>query len=91
MLTLLESSLQIHLLLPLFSLVEALLRRFFQVRQGVSVHYTHVVNTGSPLLTEFPDYKVALLLRDLWRCWLVGFGLVDLSGMGFVLLTARPD
>ena len=53
--TLLEASLQIHLLLPLFSLVEALLRRFFQVRQGVSVHDTHVVNTVSPLLPEVPD------------------------------------
>ena len=38
--TLLEASLQIHLLLPLFSLVEALLRRFSQVQQGVSVQDT---------------------------------------------------
>ena len=53
--TLLEASLQIHLLLPLFSLVEALLRRFFQIRQGVSVNDTHFLNTDSPLLPEVPD------------------------------------
>ena len=53
--TLLEASLPIYILLPFFRLVEALLRRLFQVRQGVSVHGTHVVNTDSPLLPEVPD------------------------------------
>ena len=52
---LLEASLQIQLLLPLFSLVESLLRRFCQVRQGVSVQDMYVVNTFSPLLPDVPD------------------------------------
>ena len=53
--TLLEASLQIHLLLPPLGLVEAILLRFSHVRQGVSVHNTHVVNTVSPLFPEVPD------------------------------------
>ena len=53
--TLLEASLQIHLLLPLFSLVEAILWRFFQIRQGVSVQDTFVVNTVSTLFLEVPE------------------------------------
>ena len=65
--TLLEASFQIHLLLPPFCLVEALLRVLFLVCGGVSVNDTHDVNTVGPLLPEVPDKKVSLLLRDLWR------------------------
>ena len=72
--TLLEASLQIHLFIPLFRLVEALLRILHLVCEGVSVHDTHVVNTVGPLFPELPDKKVALLFRDLWSCWmLTGF------------------
>ena len=53
--TLLEASLQLHLLLPPFGLVEALLRRLAYIRQGLSVNDTHVVNTFCPLLPEVPD------------------------------------
>ena len=53
----------------------------FQVRQGVSVHDTHVVITVSPLLPEVPDYKVALLIHDLWRCWRLSDG-VCFGGTG---------
>ena len=64
-----------HFFLPLFRLVEALLSLLLLVCGGVSVHDTHVVNTVGPLLPEVPDNKVALLFRDLWRCWmLTGFG-----------------
>ena len=63
--TLLEASLQIHLLFPPFRLVEALFWVLFLVRRGVSVNDTHVVNTVSPLLTEVPDQKVLLIFRDL--------------------------
>ena len=65
--TLLEASFQIHLFLPPFRLVEALLRLLLLVCGGVSVHDTHVVNTVGPLLPEVPDKKVYLLFRDLWR------------------------
>ena len=65
--TLLEASLQIHLLFPPFCLVEALFRVLFPVRQGVSVHDTHVVNTVCPLFPEVLDKKVAFLFRDIWR------------------------
>ena len=64
---LLEASLQIHLLLPLFRLVKALFRILFLVCGGVSVHDTHVLNTVGPLLSEVPYKKVSLLFRDLWR------------------------
>ena len=72
--TLLEASLQIHLFLPRFCLVQAFLRLLQLVCEGVSVHNTYVVNTVGPLLPEVPDKKVALLFCDLWRCWmLTGF------------------
>ena len=60
--TLLEASLQIHIFLPLFRLVEAFLRRLCLIGEVVSVHDTHVVNTVGTLLPEVPDQKVAL-----WR------------------------
>ena len=63
--TLLEASLQIHLFLPLFCLVEAFIRRLWLISEGVSVHNTHVVNTVSPLLPEVQDQNAALLFRDL--------------------------
>ena len=63
--TLLEASLQIHLLLPSFRLVEALFRVLFLVCRGVSVHDTNVVNTVGTLLPKVPDKKVSLLFRDL--------------------------
>ena len=66
--TLLEASLHIHLFLPLFCLVEALLRLLNLVCEGVSVHDTHVLNTAGPLLPEVPDKKLFLLFCDLWRC-----------------------
>ena len=69
--TLLEASLQIHLFLPLFRLVEALLRLLPLVCEGVSVHDTHIANTVGPLLQEMPDKKVAILFRDFWRCWMI--------------------
>ena len=65
--TLLEASLQIHLLFPPFCLVEAFLRLLLLISEGVSVRDTHVVNTVCPLLPEVSDKKVALLLRDLWQ------------------------
>ena len=65
--TLLEASHQVHLLLSPFGLVEALLRRLAYIRQGISVHDTHVVNTVCPLLPEVLDKKVAFLFRDIWR------------------------
>ena len=65
---LLEASLQIHLLLPPFRLVEALFRVLFLVCGGVSVHDLHVVNTVGPLFPEVPDKKLSLMFRYLW--WL---------------------
>ena len=65
--TLLEAILQVHLLLPPFGVVKALLRRLSHIRQDVSVHDTHVVNTVSPLLTEVTEQKGDLLIRDLWQ------------------------
>ena len=61
MTNLLEASLQIHLIFPLFRLMEALLWVLRPVRQGVSFHDTHVVNTVCLLLPQVPDKKVALL------------------------------
>ena len=69
--TLLEASLHIHLFLPLFCLMEALIRLLNMVCEGVSIHNTHVVNTVGPLLPEVLDKKVALLFRDLLRCWML--------------------
>ena len=60
--TLLEASLQINLILPLFHLVEALLWLLQLVSEGVSVHDTHVMNTVGPLLPEVLDKKDALLV-----------------------------
>ena len=65
--TLLEASLQIHLLFPMVCLVEALFRVLFLVCGYVSVHNTHAVNTVGPLLPEVTDKKVSLLFRDLCR------------------------
>ena len=65
--TLLEASIQIHLLFPPFRLVEALFRVLFLVHWGVIFHNTHVVNTVCPLLPEVLDKKVAFLFRDIWR------------------------
>ena len=80
--TLMEESLQIHLFLPLFCLVEALLRLLQLVCEDISVHYTHAVNNVVPLLSEVQDKKVALLFRDLWRCWmLTGFFLLVWRGL----------
>ena len=90
--TLLEASLKTHLLFSPFSLVEALFRVFFPLRQGVSVHNTHVVNTVFPLFPVVPDKKVALLFRDLWRLhvYMVA-GSTCPAGAAFVLFTARPE
>ena len=41
--------------------LEALLWGSFQVRGGLTIQDTHVVNTAPPLLTEVSDYKVKLL------------------------------
>ena len=68
--TLLEASLQIHIFLPLLRLVEAFLRLLLLICEGVSVNYTHVVNTVGTLLSEVPDKKDSLLFRDLWRCFM---------------------
>ena len=64
---LLEASLQINLLFPLFLLMEALLWVLRPVCQGVSFYDTDVMNTVCPLLPEVPDKKVFFLLCDLWR------------------------
>ena len=37
------------------------------MRLGVIVHDTHVVNTVGPVLPEFTDQEVSLLLCGLWR------------------------
>ena len=63
--TLLETILQIHLLFSFSRLVEALLWVLCPVRQGVSVHDTHVVNTVCTLFPEVLDKKVTLLYCDL--------------------------
>ena len=81
--TLLEASLQVHLLLTPLRLLRTSLRGLLSIGLCIRFHDTHVVNTVCPFGTEVPDQKVSLLLRGLW--WRVPlFGVVTgLVGMGF--------
>ena len=63
-----------HIFLPLFRLVEALLGILQLICEGVIVHDTHVVNTDGYLFPEVPDKKIALLSRNLWRLHYSVFG-----------------
>ena len=72
--TLLEASLQIHLIFPPFRLVDTLLWVLRPMFQVVSVHDTHVVNAVCTLLLEVPDKKVAFMFCDLWRLHYGMFG-----------------
>ena len=60
---LLETCLQVHLLLPPLCLLKALLLCFLLMVIGVSVHEMHVLNTVGPVLTEVTDQEVSLLFR----------------------------
>ena len=64
--TLLEASLQVHLLLTPFRLLQTYLRGILPIELCISVHDTHVVNTVCPIVPEVPDQKVSLLFRGLW-------------------------
>ena len=67
MATLLEASLQVHLLLALLRLLQTFLWGTPPIGLGVSVHDTHVVNTVSPIGPEVPDQKVSLLFLFPWK------------------------
>ena len=66
MATLLEASLQVHLLLALLRLLQTFLWGPPPVGLCISVHDTHVVNTVGPVGPEVPDQKVSLLFCGLW-------------------------
>ena len=67
MATLLEASLQLHLLLALLRLLQTFLWGPPPMGLCVSVNDKHVVNTVSTVCPEVPDQKVSLLFRVLWR------------------------
>ena len=67
--TLLEASLQVHILLTPLRLLQASLGGLLPIGLCISVHNTNVVNTVFPIVTEVPDQKVSLLFRGL--CWSV--------------------
>ena len=84
MATLLEASLQVHLILAPLRFLHTFLWGPPPIGLGVSVHDTHVVNTVSPIGPEVLDQKVSLLFRVLWRggprcCAVTGSG-----GLGFL-------
>ena len=62
----LEARLQVLLIFCLRCLVKTLLRCILNIRLGVSVHDTHVVNTVSPFIPEVPDQKAEFLFLGLW-------------------------
>ena len=64
--TLLEASLQVHLLLTPLCLLQTSLGVLLPIRLCITVHDTHVVNTVCPIVPEVPDQKVSLLFRGLW-------------------------
>ena len=59
---LLQAILQVFLLLLLLRRMETLPRRLVSVREGFSVHCTHVVNNVRPSMPEVADQQVFLLL-----------------------------
>ena len=63
---LLDTSLQVHLLLTLLRLLQTFLGGLLPIGICISVHDTHVVNTVCPILPEVPEQKVSLLFRGLW-------------------------
>ena len=65
--TLLEASLQVHLLLTPLCLLQTFLGGLLRIGLCISVHNTHVVNTVCPILPEVLGQKVSLLFRGLWR------------------------
>ena len=65
--TLLEESLQVHLLLTLLRLLQTSLGGLLPIVLCISVHNSHVVNTVSSILPEVPEQKVSLLFFGLWR------------------------
>ena len=64
--TLLEASLQVHLLLTLIHPLQTFLGVLLQIGLCFSVHYTHFVNTVCPILPEVPEQKVYFLFRGHW-------------------------
>ena len=83
MLTLLEASLQVHLLLTPLRLLQKSLGGLLLIGLCVSVHDTHVVNTVCPIVPEVPDQKVSLLFCGLWLS-VTWFGAATGSGrLGF--------
>ena len=62
-----DKILQVILIIFLLCCLETLLRIIFLVREGFSVHDTHVVNTVRPSLPDVADQKVSLLLVIIQR------------------------
>ena len=62
-----KAALQVHLLLALLRLLQTFFWRLLPIGLSISVHDTHVVNTFCPILPEFPEQKISLLFRGLWR------------------------
>ena len=60
--TLLEASLQVHLLLGPLCFLQSFLRGPSPIGLGVSIHDTHVMNTVSPIFPEVSNQEVSLLL-----------------------------
>ena len=58
MLTLLEASLQVHLLLTLLRLLQKLVEGLLPIGICINVHDKHVVNTVSLILPEVAEQKV---------------------------------
>ena len=71
---LMESCLQVYLLICPLGLLQALLRGLLQMGLSISFNDTHVVNTVSPILSDVTDQEVSLLLRGLWRQCVVPIG-----------------
>ena len=63
MTTLLESGLPVFPFLSLLHGWGSFLRIFVLVREGISIHDTHVVNTVRPLLPEVTDQYSPFILR----------------------------
>ena len=64
--TLLEASLQVHLLLTPLCFLQTSLGGLLPIGLCISVHDTHLVNTVYPVGPDVPDHKVSLLFRGLW-------------------------
>ena len=94
--TLLETGLQILLLIIIIHYMKILIRWLVLAIQGVSVHTTHVVNKVSTYPLEVTEEKVYLMLRVIYSLWWifgrVSYGMVlyllqctDLMDEGFVM------